>query len=75
MNKLVAVLKKMMIEMLMNDKMKADNTASLNKKINIPMVSEKMEGEFISAVVGATFAGIADALEGDTNTPLKKSGL
>ncbi len=67
MNKLVAVLKKMMIEMLMNDKMKADITESLNRRINIPMVSEKMEGEFISAVVGATFEGIADALEGDTN--------
>ena len=67
MNKLVAVLKKMMIEMLMNNKMKADIVASLNKKINIPMVSEKMEGEFISAVVGATFEGIADALEGEPN--------
>ena len=67
MNKLVAVLKKMLVEMLMNDKMKADIVTSLNKKINIPMVSEKMEGEFISAVVGATFEGIADALEGDKN--------
>ena len=67
MNKLIVVLKKMMIEMLMNNKMKADIVASLNKKINIPMVSEKMEGEFISAVVGATFEGIADALEGEPN--------
>ena len=73
MNKLVAVLKKMMIEMLMNDKMKADITSALNKKINIPMVSEKMEGEFISAVVDATFEGISDAL---TEVPVKKtSGL
>ena len=67
MNKLVAILKKMMIEMLMNEEMKKGIISSLNKKINIPMVSEKMEGEFISAVVGATFEGIADALEGDTN--------
>ena len=44
MNKLVAVLKKILIEMLMNDKMKEGIIASLNKKINIPMVSEKMEG-------------------------------
>ena len=73
MNKLVAVLKKILIEMLMNDKMKADITSSLNKKINIPMVSEKMEGEFISAVVDATFEGIGDAL---TEEPVKKgSGL
>ena len=67
MNKLVAVLKKILIEMLMNDKMKADITKSLNKKINIPMVSEKMEAEFISAVVGATFEGISDALTEETN--------
>ena len=39
MNKLVAVLKKMLVEMLMNDKMKADIVTSLNKKINIPLVS------------------------------------
>ena len=67
MNKLVAVLKKIMIEMLMNEEMKKGIIASLNKKINIPMVSEKMEGEFISAVVGATFEGIADNLKGDDN--------
>ena len=67
MNKLVTVLKKMLIEMLMNDKMKADIVTSLNKKINIPLVSEKMEGEFISAIVGATFEGIADNLKGEDN--------
>ena len=49
----------------MNEEMKKGIIASLNKKINIPMVSEKMEGEFISAVVGATFEGIADNLKGD----------
>ena len=73
MNKLMAVLKKMMVEMLMNEEMKKGIIASLNKKINIPMVSEKMEGEFISAVVDATFEGIGDAL---TEEPVKKgSGL
>ena len=66
MNKLVAVLKKILVEMLMNDKMKAGIITSLNKKINIPMVSEKMEGEFISAVVDATFEGISDALIEET---------
>ena len=66
MNKLVTVLKKMLIEMLMNDKMKADIVTALNKKINIPMVSEKMEGEFISAVVDATFEGITDTFTGKT---------
>ena len=42
MNKLIAVLKKMMIEMLMNEEMKKGIITSLNKKINIPMVSEKI---------------------------------
>ena len=73
MNKLVNVLKKILIEMLMNDKMKEDITNALNKKINLPMVSEKMEGEFISAVVDATFEGIRDALV-VKETP-KTSGL
>ena len=67
MNKLVSILKKMMIEMLLNEKMKSDIVVALNKKINIPLVSEKMEGEFISAVVDATFEGIADTLEGDNS--------
>ena len=67
MNKLVAILKKMMIEMLMNEEMKKGIISSLNKKINIPMDSEKMEGEFISAVVGATFEGIADNLKGESD--------
>ena len=67
MNKLIAVLKKMLIEMLMNEEMKKGIVVSLNKKFNIPMVSEKMEGEFLSAIVGATFEGIADHLEGDDN--------
>ena len=67
MNKLVAVLKKMMIEMLMNEEMKKGIVVSLNKKFNIPMVSEKMEGEFLSAIVGETFEGIAEALEGEPN--------
>ena len=67
MNKLIVVLKKMMIEMLMNEEMKKGIISSLNKKINIPMVSEKMEGEFISAVVDATFEGITDTFTEKTN--------
>ena len=65
MNKLAKVLKKMFLKMLMDDKMKADIVISLNKKINIPMVGEKLEGEFITAVVDATFEGIADSLGGN----------
>ena len=76
MNKLVNVLKKILIEMLLNDKMKKDIVLALNKKINLPLVSEKMEGEFISAVVDATFEGISDAIvdKGVLETP-KRSGL
>jgi len=65
MNKLVSVLKKIAVEMLLNEEMKKGIVDSLNKKINIPMVSEKVEAEFITAVVDATFEGISDSLEGD----------
>ena len=67
MNKLILALKKMFIEMLMNEEMKKGIVISLNKKFNIPMVSEKTEGEVISGIVGATFEGIADYLKGDDN--------
>ena len=65
MNKLVSVLKKIAVEMLLNEEMKKGIVDSLNKKINIPMVSEKVEAEFITAVVDARFEGISDSLEGD----------
>ena len=65
MNKLVSVLKKIAVEMLLNEEMKKGIVDSLNKKINIPMVSEKVEAEFITGVVDATFEGISDSLEGD----------
>ena len=68
MNKLVSVLKKIAVEMLLNEEMKKGIVDSLNKKINIPMVSEKVEAEFITAVVDATFEGISDSLEGDKNS-------
>ena len=67
MNKLVSVLKKIAVEMLLNEEMKKGIVDSLNKKINIPMVSEKVEAEFITAVVDATFEGISDSLEGNKN--------
>ena len=68
MNKLVSVLKKIAVEMLLNEEMKKGIVDSLNKKINIPMVSEKVEAEFITAVVDDTFEGISDSLEGDKNS-------
>ena len=67
MNILVSVLKKIAVEMLLNEEMKKGIVDSLNKKINIPMVSEKVEAEFITAVVDATFEGISDSLEGNKN--------
>ena len=65
MNKLVSVIKKIEVEMLLNEEMKKGIVDSLNKKINIPMVSEKVEAEFITTIVDATFEGISDSLKGD----------
>ena len=67
MNKLILALKKMFIEMLMNEEMKKGIVISLNKKFNIPMVSEKTEGEVISGIVDATFEGITDTFTRKTN--------
>ena len=39
------------------------------------MVSEKMEGEFITAVVDATFEGITDTLIETVKSEKKPSGL
>ena len=50
MNKLVAVIKKLAIEMILNDDIKVKMIASLNKKINIPLISEKTEAELINEI-------------------------
>ena len=41
MNKLVKVLKKLAVEMILNDATKVKIVAKLNEKVNIPLISEE----------------------------------
>ena len=63
MNKLVAVIKKLAIEMILNDDIKVKMIASLNKKINIPLISEKTEAELMDALYESMQEALGDALE------------
>ena len=65
MNKLVKVLKKMAIEMILNDETKVKIITQLNKKINIPMVSEKTEAELMDGLYEALQEAIADVINED----------
>ena len=42
MNKLVKVLKKLAVEMILNDATKVKIVAKLNEKVNIPLISEDL---------------------------------
>lgn len=63
MNKLVAVIKKLAIEMILNDDMKVKIVGALNKKINIPLISEKTEGELMEALYESMQEALEDALK------------
>ena len=63
MNKLVKALKKMAIEMILNDQTKEKVVAQLNKKINIPMISEETEAELLDALYEALQEAIKDAID------------
>lgn len=63
MNKLVAVIKKLAIEMILNDEMKVKIVSALNKKINIPLISEKTEAELMDALYESMQEALEDALE------------
>jgi len=63
MNKLVKALKKMAIEMVLNDQTKEKVVAQLNKKINIPMISEETEAELLDALYEALQEAIKDAID------------
>ena len=63
MNKLVAVIKKLAIEMILNDEMKVKIVEALNKKINIPLISEKTEAELMEALYDSMQEALADALD------------
>ena len=62
MQKLIAVIKKIAVEMILNEEMKDKIVAKLNSKINIPMVSEEREAEFIEGVYESMQEAISEAV-------------
>jgi len=63
MDKLIKALKKMAIEMVLNDKTKDKVIIQLNKKINLPMISEETEAELMDALYEALQEAIKDAID------------
>ena len=63
MDKLIKALKKMAIEMVLNDKTKDKVIIQLNKKINLPMISEETEAELMDALYEALQEAIKDATD------------
>ena len=63
MNALVKALKKMAIEMILNDNTKEKVIIQLNKKINLPMISEDTEAELMDALYEALQEAIKDAID------------
>ena len=53
MNKLVAAIKKIAVEMILNDDTKDKVIKQLNKKMNLPMISEETEAELLDALYEA----------------------
>ena len=62
MSKLVKVLKKLAVEMILNDETKVKIVKQLNKKINIPMVSEETEAELLDGIYEAIQEAISEAI-------------
>jgi len=63
MSALVKALKKMAIEMILNDNTKDKVIVQLNKKINLPMISEDTEAELMDALYEALQEAIKDAID------------
>ena len=63
MNALVKALKKMAIEMILNDATKDKVIIQLNKKMNLPMISEETEAELLDALYEALQEAIKDAID------------
>jgi len=63
MDKLIKALKKMAIEMILNDNTKEKVIIQLNKKINLPMISEDTEAELMEALYEALQEAIKDAID------------
>jgi hypothetical protein len=65
MSKLVKIFKKIGLELVLNDATKDKIIKSLNKKINLPMVSEKTEAELLDALYEAMQEAIIEAIDED----------
>ena len=63
MNALVKALKKMAIEMILNDETKEKVIVQLNKKMNLPMISEETEAELLDALYEALQEALKDAID------------
>ena len=63
MNALVKALKKMAIEMILNDNTKEKVIVQLNKKMNLPMISEETEAELLDALYEALQEALKDAID------------
>ena len=63
MNALVKALKKMAIEMILNDDTKKKVIVQLNKKMNLPMISEETEAELLEALYEALQEALKAAID------------
>ena len=63
MNALVKALKKMAVEMILNDKTKEKVIIQLNKKMNLPMISEETEAELLEALYEALQEALKAAID------------
>ena len=65
MNNLVKALKQMAVEMVLNDTNKDKIVKHLNKKINLPMISEETEAELLDALYEALQEAITETIDED----------
>ena len=63
MNKLVAAIKKIAVEMILNDDTKEKVIKQLNKKMNLPMISEETEAELLDALYEALQEALKAAID------------
>ena len=63
MNALVKALKKMAVEMILNDETKEKVIVQLNKKMNLPMISEETEAELLDALYEALQEALKAAID------------
>ena len=57
-----AAIKKLIIEYLFNDDMKAKIVVALNDNIDIPFISEKTEGKILDALYSSVEEVLKDAI-------------